>query len=288
MQSVKKLKFRTCNNVVKSSGADDSTSMPANLPGDIFRQHFESQFKPLFCSRNKVKLSVQISRESVEEQEQVNDESDWNGFSDEEASPQIIEHTTTQTQMALMSKAEIKTFMSSKPPTQDLSSFSMTPNKATQDDNHTEAENIKNDIALHRFLSESHLLESAQNPTLSGNNRHKATDLRLLDLGSRHSILTQKNMPMAHRKGIIEKKRGIELKRRKNALENGIILEKVAMGNKKITRKRHGNAIGDPSVGRLSRGILQLSRKDIKNIQGPRQNYSRSTSAKKKSLAKVI
>ncbi|POS84913.1 hypothetical protein EPUL_003112, partial [Erysiphe pulchra] len=286
MPSNEKLKFSTGMKILKSSEAVEPMSVQGNKPVDIFRQHFESQFKPLFCTKSEAEASVQISKESQEERDQENDESDWNGFSDEETYPQIIEHTTTQTQLALMSKAEIKSFMSSKPPTQDLSSTTMIPSKAIRDDDNKEAENIKNDIALHRFLTESHLLESAQNPTLSGNNRHKATDLRLQALGSRHSILKQKNMPMAHRKGIIEKQKGIELKRRKNALENGIILEKAAMGNKKNTRKRHGNAIGDPSVGRFSRGILQLSRKDVKDIQGPRQKYSKSTSAKRKSFAK--
>ncbi|KHJ35497.1 hypothetical protein EV44_g5785 [Erysiphe necator] len=256
---------------MKSSESDESTSVLGNKLQEIFRRHFEAQFEPLSCIQSGIDYTIPNSKRSLEQQDQAHDESDWNGFSDEETSNQIVEYSVTQTQPILMSKAELKSFMSSKPPTQGLSS---TPRKDIQDnDDPTEVENIKNDIVLHRFLSESHLFESAKNPTLSGNNRHKAMDLRLQALGSKKSILRQQNMPMTHRKGILAKHKSIEFKRRKNAIENGIILEKVSMENNKTIRKRHNNAIGAPSVGRFSRGILKLSKEDIKNIQGPTQKY---------------
>jgi len=96
--------------------------------------------------------------------------------------------------------------------------------------------NLKNDLALQRLLRESHLLDTS-NPTsslaLSGSNRHKAIDLRLQALGSKSSIMTQESMPMSHRKGITAKAAQKEAQRRKEAKENGIILETVVKKRKR-------------------------------------------------------
>jgi hypothetical protein len=140
-----------------------------------------------------------------------------------------------------------------------------------EDDDSSEAANLKKDLALQRLLTESHLLESATNPTLSGNNRHRATDLRLRTLGAKTSILKQEKMPMSHRKGMIAKQMEREEKRRREAKENGIILEKTNVSKKNSDVKRD-RGVGAPGVGKFSGGTLKLSKKDISDIEGPRRS----------------
>jgi hypothetical protein len=139
----------------------------------------------------------------------------------------------------------------------------------------TEADNLKKDLALQRLLAESHLLDSSSSLTLSGNNRHKAVDLRLQALGSKSSILTQDKMPMSHRKGIIVKQSERENRRRKEARENGIILETVKGSTKRQREGKRDRGIGGPGVGKFSGGTLRLSKKDIVNIEGSMETFGR-------------
>lgn len=75
-------------------------------------------------------------------------------------------------------------------------------------------------------------------------------------------------MPMAHRKGIAAKAAEKEEARRKEAQENGIILEK-AVKTKRDRAGRREKALGIPSVGKFRGGMLKLSKKDVAQIQGP-------------------
>ena len=79
-------------------------------------------------------------------------------------------------------------------------------------------------------------------------------------------------MPMAHRKGIIAKKTEKEETRRRDARENGIILEKARVVEKKGKDTRKDRGVGGPGVGKFSGGTLTLSKKDISDIEGSR-NY---------------
>ena len=106
----------------------------------------------------------------------------------------------------------------------------------------------------------------------SGKNRHRATDLRLQALGSKTSILKQEKMPMSHRRGIIAKQSEKEDKRRKEARENGIILEKVKMSAKRGSDGKRDRGVGAPGVGKFSGGTLKLSKKDIFDIEGQRKS----------------
>lgn len=132
----------------------------------------------------------------------------------------------------------------------------------------TDAANLKNDLALQRLLRESHLLDPKSSLSHSGQNRHKAMDLRLQNIGSKNSLYHQQNMPMAQRKGIAIKAAGKEVSRRKEAKENGIILEKVVKV-KKGNDKRRQRGIGAPTVGKFKGGMLKLSQKDVIEIEGP-------------------
>lgn len=104
---------------------------------------------------------------------------------------------------------------------------------------------------------------------LTGHNRHKALDLRLREMGSKSSNYKQQNMPLAQRKGINLKAERKEDTRRKEAKENGIILEKATKGKREKNMRRQ-RAIGTPSVGKFRGGILKLSKKDVAEIQGAR------------------
>ncbi|KAF8852489.1 hypothetical protein BDZ45DRAFT_545079, partial [Acephala macrosclerotiorum] len=235
---------------------------------EIFRRHFEAQFKPIPIIHKPAKVVEEAPGDDPEE------DSDWDGISEgEEDGVQVVEHTDAQPRIAAMSKEELKAFMTSKPPktTTEPSLLRGKPD-TTEDDDPSEAANLKKDLALQRLLAESHLLESSKNPTLSGNNRHKATDLRLQALGSKTSILKQEKMPMSHRRGIIAKQTEKEEKRRREARENGIILEKAKM--KKSNEGKRDRGVGAPGVGKFSGGTLKLSKKDIFEIEGPKWSSS--------------
>ncbi|CZT08704.1 uncharacterized protein RAG0_13721 [Rhynchosporium agropyri] len=255
----------------KPARKPESEKSEAELPDaqEIFRRHFEAQFKPLPAVKKKIVVEPMVEDESEED-------SDWYGISDvEQNGVQVIEHTDAESRMAAMSKEELKSFMSSKIPKNapTVSVLRDSVGGKIDDEDASEAANLKKDLALQRLLSESHLLESSNNPTLNGNNRHKATDLRLQALGSKESILRQEKMPMSHRKGIISKASEKETKRRFDARENGIILEKAKMVKKDIAGKRD-RGIGAPAVGRFNSGTLRLSKKDIYDIEGPKRTPS--------------
>ena len=143
---------------------------------------------------------------------------------------------------------------------------------AKDDEDTSEAGNLKKDLELQRLLTESHLLDSSTNLTSVGKNRHKATDLRLQALGSKTSIFEQKSMPASHRRGMVAKAGEREHKRRTEARENGIILER-AKSTKKFEGKRE-RGVGAPGVGKFSGGTLKLSKQDIADIEGPKRSSS--------------
>lgn len=74
---------------------------------------------------------------------------------------------------------------------------------------------------------------------------------------------------MSHRQGIHAKATAREAFRRKEAKENGIILERAPISKRQRGKKEH--AVGDPSLGRFSEATLVLSEKDVRKIQGGRR-----------------
>lgn len=77
-------------------------------------------------------------------------------------------------------------------------------------------------------------------------------------------------MPLSHRKGIENKKARKDDERRREAKENGIVLERSAIakrgrGGREDKRER---GIGAPSVGRFKGGTLTLSQSDVRGITG--------------------
>lgn len=144
--------------------------------------------------------------------------------------------------------------------------------KTPAEDDSSEAANLKKDLELQRLLSESHLLDKTT-LTMTGANRHKALDMRLQELGGKGSIFTQEKMPMSHRKGIMAKSSAREVKRRKEAKENNIILEKVKVKKRARMGKGSGGVnVSMPGVGKFSGGMLSLSNKDIMDIEGRKES----------------
>lgn len=162
-----------------------------------------------------------------------------------------------------------------RPPTLELDATQIktktqtkpTKNPDEEQDKTLDADNLKNDLALQRLLKESHLLESASELAPTGKNRHKALDLRMQNLGAKSSLYQQK-MPSSHRRGIKAKVVTKDEKRRREAKENGIVLEKPtskAKAKPGSTKKRE-RGVGGPSVGKFRGGTLNLSQRDINAI----------------------
>ena len=87
----------------EESEGSDASGLDAQ---EIFRRHFEAQFKPLPVARQPSKPTGEDSADGSEE------ESDWGGISDnEETEVQVVEHTEAQARTAAMSKEELKSFM---------------------------------------------------------------------------------------------------------------------------------------------------------------------------------
>ncbi|KAF7877652.1 hypothetical protein EAF04_001323 [Stromatinia cepivora] len=277
---------------------DEDDSEPLD-PQEIFRRHFEAQFKPLPPTIIKSKASQTIDDAENEEID------DWEGLSnnsseddeEEENGVQVVEHVKkVDSRIAGMSKAELRAFMSSKIPkslsTPSLSKLQEPTPSSADDPGATEALNLKNDLALQRLLDESHLLTSSSSSssanshlshTLQGKNRLKALDLRVQALGGKTSIHKQESMPMAMRKGIVKKAEEKEEKRRREARENGVVLETRGGrggGNSGRERRKERSGVGGtfdggPGVGRMRGATLSLSKSDVVGIEGSKRGGGR-------------
>jgi hypothetical protein len=143
------------------------------------------------------------------------------------------------------------------------------------------------DLALQRLLSESHLLSSytpdaahstgaSQKLFASGKLRHRTTDMRIQALATSSaplskapdSLFEQKKMPMAMRKRIVATRDAREDKRRREAKENGIILEREKKKPERNDRSKRERAIDGPEVGRMRGAELRLSERDVRSIEG--------------------
>lgn len=71
-----------------------------------------------------------------------------------------------------------------------------------------------------------------------------------------------------------------EVTRRKEAKENGIILEREKAVKIRKQGKRE-RAVGDPGVGKFSGGTLKLSERDVRRIQGFRRTPASRRKAQK-------
>lgn len=290
----------------KGGSRQETPAAAESSAQDIFRKFFEAQFQPLEVKRVNTAKNESDSEYTDNEHDghsQEDDsasESEWSGIEEQEENTpvEVVEYQAPSRSTGdLIDKKARKAFMVSvgwimrvliyadfilktaKPP-----SFSMDLNPITdsskkpkndEDDKDIESLNLKNDLALQRLLKESHLLESASDLAPTGKNRHKALDLRMQELGAKNSLYHQKNMPSSIRKGIKAKAVSKEDKRRREARENGIILEKPAP-KKQISNGRRERGVGGPSIGKFAGGTLNLSSRDVAHVQGSRRGGGKS------------
>ncbi|KAL4734891.1 hypothetical protein BDV11DRAFT_45195 [Aspergillus similis] len=272
----------------KSGSHQETPAATESSAQDIFRKFFEAQFQPLEVKGANTAKNESDSESNDNEydghsqEDESASESEWSGIEgQEENTPvEVVEYQASSRHTGdLMDKKARKAFMTAKPP-----SFSTDINPTTdrskkamndEDDKDIESLNLKNDLALQRLLKESHLLESASDLAPTGKNRHKALDLRMQELGAKNSLYYQKNMPSSIRKGIKAKAVSKEEKRRREARENGIILEKPAP-KKQSSNGRRERGVGGPSIGKFAGGTLNLSNRDVAHVQASRRGGGKS------------
>ncbi|KAL7927940.1 hypothetical protein ACQKWADRAFT_278293 [Trichoderma austrokoningii] len=234
--------------------------------------------------------------------EDEDDEEEEEEEEDDAPIVEVVDHSTPQTSKAsTMSKRELKAFMSSRPPDQSSSSSKPTAAQPTSSKSSTSLPEdapslLAQDLELRRLISESHLLQTNRPLSLSaalsttsssssaepkafsaGRVRQKALDLRIQALGSKVSIHKQEKMPMHMRKGIAVAAVEREAKRRREAKESGVILERETGKKKTAKRDRRGGGGGGfgPAVGRLKGAELRISERDVKKIEGTRDTFGR-------------
>ncbi|KAL4909467.1 hypothetical protein BDW74DRAFT_174670 [Aspergillus multicolor] len=271
----------------KGGSREESPAAPDSSAQDKLRKFFEAQFQPLDVKAPAAedKSGVESDDDEYDGDSQVEEsasESEWSGLEGEEENTpvEVVEYQAPSRPTGdLIDKRARKAFMTSKPPTFDLDLTTTDRSKKTandEEDKDVESLNLKNDLALQRLLKESHLLESASDLAPTGKNRHKALDLRMQELGAKSSLYHQKNMPSSMRKGIKAKAVSKEDKRRREARENGIVLEKPAPKKQISSSGRRERGVGGPSIGKFAGGTLNLSKRDVAHVQASRRGGGKS------------
>ncbi|KAL8936045.1 MAG: hypothetical protein Q9211_004381 [Gyalolechia sp. 1 TL-2023] len=234
----------------------------------LLQQHFETKFEPLeHASRGITQEALAVKELDIDVHH-----TDWSGFSEEEDEENalVVNYEIQEMPRANVPREETKQFMGTKPPLQSderpSTSKRIKREPPDQEDAATDAANLKKDLALQRLLEESHLLDPNSSLAPTGRKRHKAQDMRQQALGSKSSIFSQKSMPLVQQKGILAKAAEREEHRRRDAKENGVILEKVT--KVKWQHPKRQREIGAPRVGKLTRGMLTLSKNDVYEIVG--------------------
>ncbi|KAJ5955358.1 hypothetical protein N7501_009637 [Penicillium viridicatum] len=261
--------------VVSKPKAKEDSPPPVDNAQDVFRRLFEAQFEPLDLPASTAKSTNSDEEENEDDDDSdiSGSEGDWDGMSDisdESNQVEVVEHTDAYAAPEdRMDKKTWKAFMSGKL-LSDLDKPSTEPEptskKEEEEDAHDSA-NLKHDLALQRLLKESHLLDSADDLAPTGKNRLKALDMRMQSLGAKTSLYAQTKMPTAHRRGIKAKAASKEDRRRQEAKENGIILEKPSKVQKSSNNGRRERGVTGSSVGKFSGGTLNLNKDDIDRIQ---------------------
>ncbi|KAK0645985.1 hypothetical protein B0T16DRAFT_412361 [Cercophora newfieldiana] len=257
----------------------------------LLQRHFEARFKPLDATFSQPAGGE--DEDDDEDDETLSDpsESEWDGISgdedDDTPKVQVVDYTASKTDAtATMSKKELKAYLSSKPPSHTAAAASQSnlTKKSSDESPEDSAAFLANDLALQRLIAESHILSAAggnashylstaaaatsanTRPFAEGRTRLKTTDMRIQALGAKESVLAQAKMPMNMRKGIIKYAETKEDKRRREARENGIVLER-AVKKGRVQKKRSERAVDMPSVGKMRGAELKISAREIRAIE---------------------
>ncbi|KAK4106509.1 hypothetical protein N658DRAFT_502959 [Parathielavia hyrcaniae] len=230
-------------------------------------------------------------------------DSEWSGVSDDEETEadtpvvQVVDYTSTAptADTAKMSKKELKAYLSSRPPDPSQQAAQSTANAkktpSDQEDPEDSAALLANDLALQRLIAESHILSAAGGNAshwqsehaagtatntrafAAGRTARKTTDMRIQALGAKESVLGQPKMPMSMRKGIVGAAAAKEQKRRREARENGIVLERESKKSKVSKKPRGDRPVDLPAVGRMRGAELRVSAREARaiaaSVRGP-------------------
>ncbi|KAK6342049.1 hypothetical protein TWF730_001531 [Orbilia blumenaviensis] len=212
-----------------------------------------------------------------DEEDDDDDQNDETTTATTTTAPEIISYDFSRRGPPPTTKPSPRTFMSSKPPLSSLntpakSQSSQQSSKLSKTEAATEALNLKNDIALHTLLTESHLLDHKTLTHSTPKNRHKAIESRIVSLGG-NPLKSGGNIPIAIQKGMKAKQRLKEEKFKREAKENGIVVDKESKRakerrkNKERQERRRGEGrdagVGHAKVGKFRGGELRLSRRDV-------------------------
>lgn len=220
------------------------------------RRAFEAQFGSLesmgFEDKTKQSSAQASSSSESDTDPNIDSESDFNGFSDQESSddeynsqiqteplvrtPRIVKfNAVSDQQPSKLTRKQQQQVRSGKAPRLvSTAQTSETTPPAQESDN--EAENLKNDIELQQFLQESNLLSalnSSHSNDLHGKARSRTLEMRLQSISSTNAVSTPslEKMPMAVRNGMVRK----HLKRistfESESREAGTVLSKVRKGD---------------------------------------------------------
>lgn len=80
---------------------------------------------------------------------------------------------------------------------------------------------------------------------------------------------------MNMRKGIIAHREAKEAKRRREAKENGIILERPEVKKKGRSKGKRDIGVDRPGIGRMRGAELRISEGDVRKIEGSRDAFGR-------------
>ncbi|KAK6330788.1 hypothetical protein TWF718_002988 [Orbilia javanica] len=207
------------------------------------------------------------------------DDSDNDKDDDDKPKVEVVSYDFSRRGPPPTTKPSHRAFMSSKPPSASSSlSTSKQPtssSKLSKSEEAAEALNLKNDIALKNLLAESHLLDSTLSHS-TAKNRHKAIEARIVALGGQ-PLKKKGNIPMAIQKGMKAKQRLTAEKIKREAKENGVILDKESKRakerrkNKERQERRKGESrdagVGHAKIGKFRGGELRLSRRDVASMR---------------------
>ncbi|KAI9726255.1 MAG: hypothetical protein M1835_003775, partial [Candelina submexicana] len=144
---------RETRSSLAASSDDAPISGQDDRPEAVFRRHFEAQFEPLEKSIIEAE-ALQVAAQS-RESSIGDDESDWNGLSDSEdgSTIEIVEHIMTNgARRNKLSKEELKSFMTPKPPSTNPTPLSAIKRQdldlSNASEAATDASNLRKDLAL--------------------------------------------------------------------------------------------------------------------------------------------
>lgn len=80
---------------------------------------------------------------------------------------------------------------------------------------------------------------------------------------------------MNMRKGMVAARVAGEAKRRKEAKENGVVLEREVGVKKVKKRARRDDAVDRPGIGRMKGAQLRISERDVQSIENTRDTFGR-------------